>query len=113
MSVELVRVDRQGVCIIALKGRLDSANVGEVEKGLSHLFMQPGEKAVVDLGRLDYISSAGLRLMLMLAKRAQHTGGRFVLSALAPTVREVFEISGFLKILETRPNTDAALDSIG
>ncbi|MCA3222502.1 MAG: STAS domain-containing protein [Burkholderiales bacterium] len=113
MSVELVQIDRQGVCVIALKGRLDSANVGEVEKGLSRLFAGPGEKAVVDMERLDYISSAGLRLMLMLAKRAQHTGGRFMLSSLAPSVREVFEISGFLKILDTKPNTDAALDSIG
>lgn len=113
MSVELIRIDRQGVCIIALKGRLDSANVGDIERGVSHLFMQPGDKAVVDLERLDYISSAGLRLMLMLAKRAQHTGGRFMLSSLAPSVREVFEISGFLKILDTKPNTDAALDSIG
>jgi anti-anti-sigma factor len=113
MSVEYSRADRQGVAVIALKGRLDSANAGELEKGLGDLFAQPGQKAVVDMEKLDYISSAGLRVMLMLAKRARQTGGRLMLSALAAPVREVFEISGFLKILETTPSTDAALAAIG
>lgn len=109
MTVEYTRDDRQGVRLIALKGRLDSANAGELEKGLGDLFSQPGEKAVVDMEKLDYISSAGLRVMLMLAKRARQTGGRLLLSALAPSVREVFEISGFLKILETSASTDDAI----
>lgn len=113
MPVEYNRNDRQGISIVALKGRLDSANAGELEKGLGDLFTQPGQKAVVDMEKLDYISSAGLRVVLMLAKRARQSGGRLLLSCLAPSVREVFEISGFLKIVEVVSNTDAAVTALG
>ena len=112
MPVEYNRNDSQGIPIIALKGRLDSANAGELEKGLGNLFTQPGQKAVVDMEKLDYISSAGLRVILMLAKRARQTGGRLLLSCLAPSVREVFEISGFLKIFEVALTTDAAVAAL-
>jgi len=112
MPVEFNRNDGQGVSVIALKGRLDSANAGELEKGLGDLFTQPGQKAVVDMEKLDYISSAGLRVVLMLAKRARQTGGRLLLSCLAPSVREVFEISGFLKIIEVASTTEAAVTAL-
>ena len=112
MPVEYNRTDSLGVAVIALKGRLDSANAGELEKGLGDLFTQPGQKAVVDMEKLDYISSAGLRVVLMLAKRARQTGGRVLLSCLAPSVREVFEISGFLKIVEVASTTEAAVTAL-
>ena len=55
---------------------------------------------MLDLGRLDYISSAGLRVVLIAAKRLKSVGGALVLCTLNPSVREVFEISGFASILE-------------
>ena len=112
MPVEYNRTDSLGVVVIALRGRLDSANAGELEKGLGDLFTQPGQKAVVDMEKLDYISSAGLRVVLMLAKRARQTSGRLLLSCLAPSVREVFEISGFLKIIEVATTTEAAVTAL-
>ena len=112
MPMEHNRTDSLGVAVIALKGRLDSANAGELEKGLGDLFTQPGQKAVVDMEKLDYISSAGLRVVLMLAKRARQTGGRLTLSCLSPSVKEVFEISGFLKIIEVAPTTVAAVTNL-
>lgn len=112
MPMEHNRTDSLGVAVIALKGRLDSANAGELEKGLGDLFTQPGQKAVVDMEKLDYISSAGLRVVLMLAKRARQTGGRLMLSCLSPSVKEVFEISGFLKIIEVAPTTEAAVTTL-
>lgn len=112
MPVDFTRSDAHGVRVIAIKGRLDSANAGDLERGLQDLYGQPGEKAVVNLAQLDYISSAGLRVVLMLAKRAKQSAGRLVLCSLVPQVREVFEISGFLKILETAPDQDAALAAL-
>ena len=112
MPMEHNRTDSLGVAVIALKGRLDSANAGELEKGLGDLFTQPGQKAVVDMEKLDYISSAGLRVVLMLAKRARQTGGRLMLSCLSPSVKEVFEISGFLKIIEVAPTTEVAVTNL-
>jgi anti-anti-sigma factor len=50
-----------------------------------------------------------LRLILVAAKRARQCGGRLILCGLAPTVRDVFEISGFLKIVETADSQEAAV----
>ena len=67
---------------------------------------------VLDLARLDYISSAGLRVVLLLAKKLKQAGGALALCDIQPSVREVFEISGFLAILtvcDTRAQAVAAL----
>lgn len=103
----------RGVPVHAIKGRVDSASAGEMEKALLPLFGTPGERAIVDFSSLDYISSAGLRVVLMLAKRARQSQGRLVLCSLSPQVREVFEISGFLKILDVAPDPGAALSTLG
>ena len=81
-------------------GRVDSATAGELEKSLAPLFDIPGRHAIINLSALDYISSAGLRIILMSAKRAKQIKIRLILCGMTPSVREVFEISGFLKILE-------------
>ncbi|NLS25649.1 putative anti-sigma factor antagonist BtrV [Sphingomonas sp. S2M10] len=96
---ELIAED--GIHWLALQGRLDSATSGTLEQTIQPLF--EGAVAVVlvmDLEQLAYISSAGLRVVLMAAKRAKQSGGRLLLCGLSPAVRELFEISGFLKILE-------------
>lgn len=62
----------------------------------------------MDLEQLAYISSAGLRVVLMAAKRARRSGGRLLLCCLSPAVRELFEISGFLKILDVCADRDEA-----
>ncbi|MEY4750686.1 MAG: hypothetical protein RIQ60_2900 [Pseudomonadota bacterium] len=92
----------------AVRGRVDSASAGEMERALASAYAQAGQKVVLDLSGLDYISSAGLRVVLMMAKRAKQSSGRLVLCGLSASVREVFEISGFLKILEVVKDLPAA-----
>lgn len=113
MSLELTVAEQRGVHVYAIKGRLDSATAGDLDKSLQGLFGETGTRAIIDLGALDYISSAGLRVMLMLAKRAKQSQGRLILCSLSPHVREVFEISGFMKILETTTDQAAALQALG
>jgi anti-anti-sigma factor len=112
MPVDFTLSELGGVRLVAVKGRLDSANAGDLERGLEGLYAQAGHKVAVNLAQLEYISSAGLRVMLMLAKRAKSAAGHLVLCGLSPQVREVFEISGFLKILETAPDQDAAVAAL-
>ena len=92
-----------------LLGRLDSATSMALEKTINTLFESKQDRALIDFSGLSYISSAGLRLILVAAKRARQCGGRLILCGLAPTVREVFEISGFLKIMETADSQEAAV----
>lgn len=86
--------------LIDVRGRVDSSNAIEFEHSLVPLFNGTSADSIMDLSSLDYISSAGLRVILIIAKRARVERARIILCGLSPNVREVFEISGFMKILD-------------
>ena len=93
--------------IASLEGRLDSTNSPAVE---AELFKQLDDKGfVLDLSKLDYISSAGLRVVLVVAKRLKQSGSAFLLAGMQPHIRDVFEISGFLSILDIADSRDEAI----
>lgn len=98
-----------GIQQVTLQGRLDSVTSSGLEKSLQSLFETAGTQTLVDFSGLSYVSSAGLRVILMAAKRAKQSQGKLVLCGLLPHVREVFEISGFLKILDVVDDRAAAL----
>jgi len=95
--------------IIALVGSLDSKTSPEAQHALDAILAGGGRKIAVDFGALDYISSAGLRVMLGTAKQLNAKGGKLRTFGLNQTVREVFDISGFSKILAVFPNEAEAL----
>jgi anti-anti-sigma factor len=101
MSFKFQLDTHAGVQHLTLTGRLDSATFVTLEKTINGLFSSAGDRVLIDLSALSYISSAGLRLMVVAAKRARQVGGQLILCGLSPTVRDVFEISGFLKIMAT------------
>jgi stage II sporulation protein AA (anti-sigma F factor antagonist) len=61
---------------------------------------------------VDYISSAGLRVFLVLAKRMRDLQGRLVLCAMTEPVRQVFQLAGFLPLFRVEPSQDAALSTL-
>ncbi|MYN43964.1 anti-sigma factor antagonist [Pseudoduganella sp. FT93W] len=101
-----------GATAVRLSGRLDSATASGFEKPLQDLFNQPASRVLMDFSALDYISSAGLRVVLMAAKRAKQSQGALVLCSLQQQVRDVFEISGFLRILDVADDSSAALNQL-
>jgi anti-anti-sigma factor len=101
MSFEHYINDEQGARLVSLKGRIDSATASAFEQAVQDLFAAPGARALLDFAAVDYISSAGLRVVLMAAKRAKQAQGRLLLCGMRQHVREVFEISGFLKIIDS------------
>jgi anti-anti-sigma factor len=68
-----------------------------------------GETLVLDFAGIDYISSAGLRVLMLAAKKAKAAGGTLSVAAMQPVVREIFEISRFDKILPCFGDVEAAL----
>lgn len=100
------------VLVVQLAGQINSANAAGVEADLMGHVEKGQSKIVLDLARLDYISSAGLRVVLMLAKRLKQGGGALLLCNIQPDVREVFDISGFLAILPVHDTREAALGSL-
>ena len=96
------------VCIVGLNGRLDSGTSDTLAQRLHHLIDGGERRLVIDLEKLDYISSTGLRVLLVAAKRLKAVDGRIVLSSLKPHILEVFEIAGFKSIFPIYGNVDEA-----
>lgn len=103
---------RGGVLLVSASGRLDSGSAGELEAVLPAR-VQTSEKTVLSLADVPYVSSAGLRVLLMGAKAARAKGHKLVLAGLAPSVREVFDISGFTSIFAIEADVESALASLG
>jgi len=81
-----------------LQGRIDSRNSALFKKTVEDELHESDKGLILDFGRIDYISSAGLRVVLELAKLYRGEKS-FAICALSPTVQEVFEISGFNQII--------------
>lgn len=102
-----------GVTILRTEGRIDSGNAGEFEACLVKAVGGGANRLVVDMAKLSYISSAGLRCLLIAAKKARPSGGRIALSAMAPHIREVFDLSGFSSLFEIHGDAGAAVAALG
>jgi anti-anti-sigma factor len=96
--VEIVTRTQHDVTIVAFRGSLDSKTSPQAQQALDGILADGTRKVLVDFTALDYISSAGLRVLLATAKRLSGPGGGLRLSGLNETVREVFDISGFSTI---------------
>jgi len=92
---------QNNVTLVALAGSLDSNTAPDAQQALEGVVAGGARKVVVDFTALDYISSAGLRVLLGTAKRLREApgGGALRLFGLNQSIREVFEISGFATIL--------------
>ncbi|MBF0281633.1 MAG: STAS domain-containing protein [Zetaproteobacteria bacterium] len=101
------------VMLISLAGKLDSMTAQTFEQDLLGQIAQGRVRLVIDFSQLNYISSAGLRVILMAAKRIKVASGKLVLSGMQTHIREVFEISGFLTILNVLDGTNAAIAAAG
>lgn len=85
---------------VELKGRMDAVTAPKFETEVFEL-LGKGEKSVIlDLGALDYISSAGLRSILTVAKRVEAHGSSLAFTNLRGMVQEVFTISGLNSIFQ-------------
>jgi stage II sporulation protein AA (anti-sigma F factor antagonist) len=98
--------------VVCPEGQINSANAGGIEAELLGQVEKGERKVVLDFSGLDYISSAGLRVVLLLAKRLKQQAGSLVLCGMQPHVHEVFDISGFLGILTVVDTRAAALAKI-
>jgi anti-anti-sigma factor len=93
--MELHEEHTRGVVILAVKGRIDSTTAAALERTLLDRATAQQKRWVLDLSQTDYVSSAGLRVLLALKKRLDEASGRLILHGLNARVREVFDISGF------------------
>lgn len=107
--MEMSDETRDGVVIVAPTGRLDVNTSAELEKRLLDRVAAGETRFVIDLARVEYISSAGLRVLLLLAKQLKARSGRLALSSLGPAVRQVFELAGLLPLFAIETSREEAM----
>jgi anti-sigma B factor antagonist len=100
---------------VSPKGRLDHSNCEPFRAALSvqlDAAASAGEPLVLDLSGLEYVSSAGLRCLMLAAKEAHARNGRVLVAAMQPVVAEIFQISRFHLIFDVFPTLREALVSV-
>lgn len=101
----------QGVHVVTLNGKLDTATSPETESRLRDVVGGGASKIVIDFQNVDFVSSAGLRVLLATAKMLRGSGGEMRVCGLNEVVQEVFDISGFSSLLSVQTDRRAALAS--
>ncbi|MBQ5984145.1 MAG: STAS domain-containing protein [Bacteroidales bacterium] len=86
--------------VATLSGELDTAAAMEMENELKPLYDSKGREIVIDCSGLEYIASSGLRILLGILKNAKACGSRVVLKNVNDVIREVFELTGFVRIFD-------------
>ena len=107
MDIPIERND--GTLIAAPSGRIDGFNAQDFHQTLTGAISGDDTAVLVDMTSLSYISSAGLRAILMIAKALWQRKAKFMLCSLTGSISEVFKMSGFDKIIEIHDNREDAL----
>jgi anti-sigma B factor antagonist len=111
--MEVLETKEGGITVLTPRGRVDSVTCKPFEQHLMGVIDAGERRVIVDFVDLDYVSSAGLRVLLMGAKKQKAAGGRLILCAMRDHIREVFDVSGFSSILEIKKDRNESLIALG
>jgi anti-sigma B factor antagonist len=108
--MEITQIQHGDLLVVSLNGRLDAHTAKAFEEHLVPLIDQGNKKILVDFAKLDYISSAGLWVLLLAARKLDDAGGKIALCSLKPVIKTVFDIAGFSSVFSIFATPQAALD---
>ena len=104
------RASRDGhAVVVEVEGRIDGATAGDLENSMMAEIEETDKVVVCDLSGVSYVSSAGLRAILVVAKRLSKQAVEFSICGLNGPVAEVFHISGFDRIFKVYEKREEAL----
>ncbi len=110
--MQFSQLENNGVTILGISGRIDA---GVSEQFKTTIMATIGERAVrlvLDFAQVEFISSIGLRVLVVTAKRITAVHGKMAFCGLQGPVREVFELAGFLSVAPCFPSRDEAVASL-
>ena len=113
MELKESRTDK--AFVVAVNGRVDMHTAAEFEQRLIPMVKAAGDAQlpfVIDFSNVDYMSSAGLRVIMIASKQAKSTKTPIAIAALQPTVREVYAIARFDAVVPAHADVDAALAAV-
>ena len=105
-----VKTVRQ-VAVVEIVGELDGKTAPEAQERVLPL-VQPGCKIILDMTKVSYMSSAGLRLFLLLNRKISSNNGRIALIGLSEEIRDTMDMTGFLNYFTTFDTLNAGLDAL-
>ncbi|MEN6610044.1 MAG: STAS domain-containing protein [Methanoregulaceae archaeon] len=109
MILETSHID--STLVIVLPQRFDSANAMDIEAEMKEITAgNPGE-VLLDLSRMDYIASAGIRVLLVITRAVIKSGGKIAFASLHPRVQQIFAMGGFTKVFPIYATKEGALSS--
>ena len=91
---------QEGKTLVTLNGRIDTTNADRFQQEITPLMQGDKPDIEMDCSGMEYTSSQGLRMFLMLQKSVMARGGSLMLRNMRPQVREVFDITGFSNIIK-------------
>ncbi|MGX8718065.1 MAG: STAS domain-containing protein [Desulfovibrio sp.] len=100
---------RDGVSVTAISGRMDATTVSQFSEECKKLLESGAGRFIIDLGGLEYISSAGLRGILTMGKACRAKGAALAFCSMQSMVADMFKLSGFTSILNVFPTLEDAL----
>jgi len=109
--MEIVEKKLGSVNVLSLSGRLDAYCATEVEKKMDSLIEAGQPCLVIDLDKLEYISSSGLRVFLAALKKTRKQQGDIKLACMKPFIKEVFDIAGFSQLFNIFDTQEAAVSA--
>ena len=107
--MEMRSEEKGGLTFIRLQGRLDAATSAAIQEKIIALIDAGHHKLLIDFEHIDYLSSAGMRLLLAVAKKVKQVEGKIALFQIQPEVIEVMQMAGFDKVLNTYPTEQEAV----
>jgi anti-anti-sigma factor len=106
---------RDGVLVVCVDGAIDHGSAGDFENALLPLLgtQASGSRVILDLAGVDYMSSVGLRVLMLAAKQARSASLAISVAGLQPALREIFQISRFDKLYAVHDSVPSALAAGG
>jgi len=98
--------------VLALSGKLDATTAKTFEDRILGVIGSGAQRLVVDLAQLEYVSSSGLRVFLLAAKRLHSTDRKIVVCSLKEHVRQIFDLAGFSSIIPVYNSRDEAVKAL-
>ena len=108
--MEINSNEKNGIVSISIKGRLEADSSPEAEKVVREVLRGPTTRLLFNLSGLEYLSSAGLRVVLTAAKEMKRRDGKIVLCSLNEFVKEIFEVSGFQSLIPIADSVESGVE---
>jgi anti-anti-sigma factor len=110
--MKILDYSKDRITVISPEGRIDSESSPVLEKRVLAMLQRGDRHLVLDMSSVGFMASSGLRTLLVIAKKCQSTEAHFVLAGVPDLIRELLDMTGFLRYVEIFSSADAAISAM-